>query len=48
MESDDFNRIIKDKTSSSILQKEDDNVSEKEDTYKLTDTFFMVKSVIVP
>ena len=40
MESDDFNRIIKDKTSSSILQKEDDNVSEKEDTYKFTDTFF--------
>ena len=44
MESDDFNRIIKDKTSSSILQKEDDNVSEKEDTYKFTDTFFTEKA----
>ena len=36
MESDDFNRIIKDKTSSSILQ--------KEDTYKFTDTFFTEKA----
>ena len=47
MESDDFNRIIKDKTSSSILQKEDDNVSEKEDTYKFTDTFFTEKAVSI-
>ena len=44
MESDDFNRIIKNETSSSFLNKENNNVSEEENTYKFTDTFFTEKA----
>ena len=41
MESDDFNRIIKDETNF-LSQEEENNVNEE--TYKFTETFFIEKA----